>query len=110
VGLRRRVHPVNRRTYRFGDVEIDAPTRTLMKAGIKVPLTRKEFEILLLLAQRRGEVVPRDEFCDLIWGAEVYVTQRVIDTHVASLRKKIDNDGAAPQHIVTIHGVGYKLE
>ena len=110
VGLRRRVHPTNRRTYRFGDVEIDAPTRTVVKAGLKVPLTRKEFEILLLLAQRQGEVVPRDEFCDLIWGAEVYVTQRVIDTHVASLRKKIDNGGAGPQHIVTVHGVGYKLE
>ena len=105
VGLRRRVHPTNRRTYRFGDVEIDAPTRTVLKSGRNVPLTRKEFEILLLLAQRQGDVVPREEFCDLIWGPEVYVTQRVIDTHVASLRKKIENG-----HIVTVHGVGYKLE
>jgi DNA-binding response OmpR family regulator len=110
VGLRRRVVPANRRSYHFGDIEIDAPTRTVTKKGQVVQLTRKEFDILLLLAQRQGEVVLRDEFCDLIWGAEVYVTQRVIDTHVAALRKKIDNGGNGPQHIATVHGLGYKLE
>jgi DNA-binding response OmpR family regulator len=110
VGLRRRVHPSNRRTYRFSDVEIDAPARSVRKAGRAVSLTRKEFEILLLLAQRQGEVVLRDEFCDLIWGPEVYVTQRVIDTHVASLRKKIGDGADGSKHIVTVHGVGYKLE
>jgi len=110
VGLRRRVHPSNRRTYRFKDIEIDAAARTVRKAGYAVSLTRKEFDILLLLAQRQGEVVLRDEFCDLIWGPEIYVTQRVIDTHVASLRKKIGDGADGPKHIVTVHGVGYKLE
>ena len=110
VGLRRRVYPSNRRTYRFRDIEIDAPARSVRKAGHAVSLTRKEFEILLLLAQRQGDVVLRDEFCDLIWGPEVYVTQRVIDTHVASLRKKIGDGAEGAKHIVTVHGVGYKLE
>ena len=110
VGLRRRTRPANRRTYMFGDIEIDVAARTVSKAGHNVPLTRKEFEILVLLAQRQGEVVPRDEFCDLIWGPEVFVTQRVIDTHIASLRKKIDNGGSGPEHILSVHGVGYKLE
>jgi len=63
-----------------------------------------------LLAQREGEVIPRDEFCDLIWGAEVFVTHRVIDTHVASLRKKIDNAGDGSTQILSVHGIGYKLE
>ena len=96
--------------YRAGDLVLDVPSRAVSKAGRPVPLTRKEFEILLLLAQREGEVIPRDEFCDLIWGAEVFVTQRVIDTHVASLRKKIDNAGEGPTHILSVHGIGYKLE
>jgi DNA-binding response OmpR family regulator len=74
-----------------------------------VPITRREFEILVLLAQRRGEVIPRDEFCDLIWGAEVYITQRTIDTHIPSLRKEIET-GAGPQHIQSVRGIGYKLE
>ena len=110
VGLRRCSRPVHRGTSAVGDLVIDVPSRTVIKAGRKVPLTRKEFEILLLLAQREGEVIPRDEFCDLIWGAEVFVTQRVIDTHVASLRKKIDYAGEGPGHIVSVHGIGYKLE
>ena len=110
VGLRRRTHPTNRRTYTFGDVEIDVSSRSVLQAGRTVSLTRKEFEILVLLAQRQGEVIPRDEFCDLLWGTDVYVTQRVIDTHIASLRKKIDNEGGGPHHIISVHGVGYKLE
>ena len=107
VGLRRRGG--RRQGYALGDIEIDVASRTVRKGGQKLALTRKEFEILLLLAQRPGEVIARDEFCDLIWGADVFVTQRVVDTHVASLRKKIDNEGAPPR-IISVHGVGYKLE
>jgi len=110
VGLRRCSRPAPRGTYRVGDLVIDVPSRTVIKAGRQVSLTRKEFEILVLLAQREGEVIPRDEFCDLIWGAEIFVTQRVIDTHVASLRKKIDNAGEGSTHILSVHGIGYKLE
>lgn len=110
VGLRRkeagRPHPIQK----FGDVEVDMLSRTVTKAGRNVPVTTKEFEILALLARRRSEVIRRDEFCDLIWGADVYVTQRVIDTHVASLRKKIESDPDSPQHILSVRGVGYKLE
>lgn len=110
VGLRRRSHSERRTGYQFGDVTIDLPARTVIKGGQNVALTRKEFDILALLAQRQGEVIPREEFCNLIWGVDVFVTQRVIDTHIASLRKKIDNGGSGSQRIVSVHGVGYKLE
>ena len=110
VGLRRRARPAHRHNYTVGELEIDVPSRTVLKGGDKVALTRKEFEILLLLARREGEVIPRDEFCDLIWGPEVFVTQRVIDTHVASLRKKIAGSANGTPHIVSVHGIGYKLE
>lgn len=109
VGLRRRARSSTQRQFTVGNIEIDVLSRTVTKAGTKIALTRKEFEILLVLAQRRGEVIPRDEFCDLVWGSEVHITQRVVDTHVASLRRKIE-DREGPAHIVTVHGVGYKLE
>jgi two-component system, OmpR family, alkaline phosphatase synthesis response regulator PhoP len=109
VGLRRKTPANHQRVYRFGDVEIDLRSRTVKRTGCDVPVTRKEFEILALLAQRPGEVIPRDEFCDLIWGPDVFVTQRVIDTHIASLRKKIEPEPEDPQHIFSVRGVGYKL-
>jgi two-component system, OmpR family, alkaline phosphatase synthesis response regulator PhoP len=110
VGLRRIANPGTQRCYRVGEVELDVPSRTVWRSGSKLALTRKEFELLLLLAQRRGEVIPRDEFCDLIWGNGVFVTPRVVDTHVASLRKKIGDGIGGPAHIVTVHGIGYRLE
>ena len=110
VGLRRRTAGRPHAVQTFGDVQIDVRARAVTKAGRSVPVTRKEFEILALLAHRPSEVIARDEFCDLIWGADVYVTQRVIDTHIASLRKKIESDPNNPQHILSVRGVGYKLE
>ncbi|HSB16290.1 MAG TPA: response regulator transcription factor [Bryobacteraceae bacterium] len=109
VGLRRKTPANHQRVYKFGDVEIDLRSRTVKRTGRDVPVTRKEFEILALLARRPGEVIPRDEFCDLIWGPDVFVTQRVIDTHIASLRKKIEPEPDEPQHIFSVRGVGYKL-
>ena len=110
VGLRRRTQPGSRLRFSLGDLEIDLPSRTVSKAGRIVTLTRKEFEILVLLAQRRGEVIPRDEFCDVVWGPDVFMTPRVVDTHIASLRKKIDSTSEGPGCIRSVHGVGYKLD
>ena len=109
VGLRRKNPASHQWIYRFGDVQIDLRSRTVTRAGRDVPVTRKEFEILALLARRPGEVIPRDEFCDLLWGPDVFVTQRVIDTHIASLRKKIEPEPDSLQHIFSVRGVGYKL-
>jgi DNA-binding response OmpR family regulator len=110
VGLRRKVAGRPRFVERVGEIEIDLRRHTVTRAGSYVPVTRKEFEILVLLARRKSEVIPRDEFRELIWGADVFVTERVIDTHVASLRKKLEVDANNPQHILSVRGVGYKLE
>lgn len=110
VGLRRqqlqRVTPI----YAIGDIEVDVRAHRVRRRGAEVALTRKEFEILELLVQRAGEVVSRDEFCDQLWGKEVYVTPRVIDTHIASLRKKLETDPNNPTYIQSLRGVGYKLD
>ena len=108
VGLRRQ-RGAARALQSFGDVELDVRARRVRKAGKEVALTRKEFEILGLLVERAGEVVPRDEFCDRLWGEDVYVTQRVIDTHIAALRRKLEADPNNPKYILSVRGVGYRL-
>jgi len=80
-----------------------------MRAGVEISLTKKEFDILALLVRRNGGVVSRDDFFAEVWGDDVNVTERVIDTHVASLRKKIEPDPEDPQLILSVRGVGYKL-
>ncbi len=108
VGLRRRQSRPARRIYQFGELCVDLAARTVSRAGGEILLTRKEFDILQLLIQRSGEVVPRDEFCQSVWG-EVNVTERVIDTHVFALRRKLEPDPNHPSLILSVRGVGYKL-
>jgi len=109
VGLRRRKGTVPDVLWSFGDIVIDARARRVTKGGCEVTLTRREFDILEFLARHAGEVIGRDKFCDSLWGEAVYVTERVIDTHIASLRRKIESDPANPRHILSVRGVGYKL-
>lgn len=98
-----------RRTAQCGKLEVDLKKHQVLKAGRPVELTHKEFQLLELLLQRPGEVISRDEFLDHIWGEEVYVTHRTVDTHMASLRKKIEDDPNRPQYILSVRSVGYKL-
>jgi DNA-binding response OmpR family regulator len=72
-------------------------------------MTRKEFSVLRLLAARAGEVVTRDELLNEVWGYENYPTTRTVDNHVATLRAKIELDPGNPEHLRTVHGVGYKF-
>jgi two-component system, OmpR family, alkaline phosphatase synthesis response regulator PhoP len=108
VGLRRQ-RGVAPAVQDFGELRIDVRARRVYKAGEEIALTRKEFEILELLAGRAGEVIHRDEFCDRLWGENVHVTQRVIDTHIAALRRKLEADPNNPKYILSVRGVGYRL-
>jgi DNA-binding response OmpR family regulator len=65
--------------------------------------------VLRMLSARAGEVVARDELLNEVWGYENYPSTRTVDNHVASLRAKIERDPAAPLHLKTVHGVGYKF-
>jgi two-component system alkaline phosphatase synthesis response regulator PhoP len=80
-----------------------------LKSGVQVQLTRKEFEILVLFIQRAGEVIARDEFLNTLWGEEVYVTHRTVDTHVSALRRKLETDPNNPVYFVGVRGVGYRF-
>ncbi|OHD57081.1 MAG: hypothetical protein A2Y33_09150 [Spirochaetes bacterium GWF1_51_8] len=76
---------------------------------VEFPLTPKELGIIRLLYKNRGKVVGRDMMMKEIWGEDVYVTERVIDTNVVSIRKKIGDTGRRAKYIKTVFGVGYKL-
>ncbi|MFF5111028.1 response regulator transcription factor [Streptosporangium sp. NPDC000509] len=89
----------------LGPMRIAAGTREVTVGGTPVTLTRKEFELLLLLARRAPNVVSRDVILDQIWGATWESSSRTLDTHIAALRHKI-----GPAVLIrTIHGVGYRL-
>jgi DNA-binding response OmpR family regulator len=94
---------------RFGKVVIDFKRFEARRAGKVLNMSRKEFGILRLLAARVGEVVTRDELLDEVWGYEQYPTTRTVDNHIALLRSKLEEDPSKPRHLITVHGVGYKL-
>jgi DNA-binding response OmpR family regulator len=94
---------------RFDDVEIDFRCYEAHRNGGPIEMTRKEFAILRFLASRAGEVVTRDDLLNEVWGYESYPTSRTVDNHVAGLRAKLERDASQPQHLKTVHGVGYKF-
>lgn len=95
--------------YCFGDVEIDFEKFIAVRKGKPLDLTPREFDILRLLIQCRGEVVTRDRLLDEVWGYEAYPSTRTVDSHILKLRQKLEDDPANPRHILTIYGEGYKF-
>jgi len=75
----------------------------------RIVLKEKEIMILRLLAEKRGEPVDRMTILDRVWGYEAYPTTRTVDNFILSLRKTLEPDPAKPRHILTVHGVGYRL-
>ncbi len=95
---------------RVGEASVDPKTFGVSRDGAdEVNLTAKEMELLLFLAHHRGEVMSRERILDEVWGVNYYGTTRTLDQCVAQLRKKLGDNGSKPAHLVTVHGVGYKL-
>ena len=95
--------------FRYGGLEVDFGKYLCRRNGKEVSLTVHEFELLKYLISKRGQVIKRDELLDEVWGKNVFVTPHTIDTHIANLRKKIEDDPAHPRMIISIRGVGYKF-
>ena len=95
---------------RFGVIEVIPASRSVLKSGKPVPLTPKEFDLLLALLHREGAVATRMELLTEVWGYSAAVLSRTVDTHVAELRRKLESDAAAPKHILTVRKAGYRLE
>ncbi len=97
------------KVYSFGDVEIDFANFKVRRKGKELDFTSIEMEILKYFIAHRGEVVARDDFLDKIWGYESYPTTRTIDNHILKLRKKIEENPAHPQYILSVYGGGYRF-
>ena len=95
---------------RFGPFELDPLKYTLTKNNMPVQLTTIEFSLMRLLMQHSGQVIKREDILRSVWGKEVYVTPRTVDTHIANLRKKIEDDQEQSHWITGIRGAGYKFD
>ena len=93
----------------FGDIEIDLQTRTVRKRGREIQLTPRAYELLLTLYRQIGVTVPRRELMRDVWGYDADASSRTLDAHVAELRRKLEDDPAAPRLLHTAWRVGYRL-
>ena len=90
------------------DIQVNVNKHIVTKNGTEIELTLKEFQILKLLIENRGNVLTRTFLLDKIWGYDYYGETRTLDVHIRNLRKKIGDDDA--KYIETIRGVGYKIK
>jgi len=90
-----------------GSITLDVPSRRVEVAGVEVPLTPKEYEVLLMLLRRVGTVVGRDELMREVWRTEWLGATKTLDMHVSTLRRKLGDAGSL---ITTVRGVGFRLE
>jgi two-component system alkaline phosphatase synthesis response regulator PhoP len=86
---------------------IDATRRRAAVDGVEIPFTPLEFEILYTLAREPGVVFSREQLMDRVWGYRDFAGGRVVDSHVARIRRKLDEDVDEPRFVRTVHGVGY---
>ena len=93
-----------------GHVRMDVERHVVTVDGQHVQLPLKEFELLEMLLRNAGRVLTRTQLIDRVWGADYVGDTKTLDVHVKRLRAKIEPDPAAPQHLVTVRGLGYKLE
>jgi DNA-binding response OmpR family regulator len=107
--LRRARVPKPAETITFGDATLDLARCELRRAGQVVEMTPVEFKLLAAFVRHRGRVLTRQQLLDEVWG-DTHTGDRVIDTHVANLRKKIEAEPSDPQHIVSLRGLGYRFD
>jgi DNA-binding response OmpR family regulator len=108
--LLRRFAPETDAVCRIGDCEVDFSRAELRRAGQRTDLTAIELKMLEIFTRNQGRVVTRAQVIDEVWGHDVFVTDRVVDTHVVKLRRKIEADPAQPRHIVSVRGIGYRFQ
>lgn len=95
--------------YEFGSIRVDVRQGQVTKNDKPVYLTSREFHLLRYLIERSGSTVPRDELLKSVWGYSADIFTRTVDTHIFSLRKKLEDSPKLPELIVTVMGVGYKF-
>jgi len=115
--LRARIRALLRRmeapppdVYGFGDVEVDFARGQIRRGGKAIEATALELKLLKAFVDKRGRILSRRQLLDAAWGGQTFVTDRVVDTHVMELRRKIEPDPARPQYFISVRGLGYRFD
>ncbi len=95
---------------KVGDIKVDIARHRASKGATTLELTPKEFDLLAFLARNKGLVFSRDQLLEKVWGYDFGVDTRTVDVHIRWLREKIENNPNQPKLLITVRGVGYKLE
>jgi len=106
---RQRSHQPNDTLY-FGDIMINNATHEVFKNNVPVNLSPKEFELLTTLLRHKNTVLSRQFLLEKVWGYNKLVVSRTIDSHIAELRKKLEDDQSNPSYILTVRKLGYRLQ
>jgi two-component system alkaline phosphatase synthesis response regulator PhoP len=95
--------------HQFGDIRMDFRKAEITKGGEPLELSAREFQLLRYFIEHRGATLSREELLNEVWGYNSMPSTRTVDVHVAWLRQKIEPHSRHPQHILTVHGMGYKV-
>jgi two-component system alkaline phosphatase synthesis response regulator PhoP len=93
----------------FGEVRVDFRRAEVLREGKPIELSSLEFKLLRYFVEHRGELLSRRELLEHVWGYPAVLQTRTVDVHVASLRQKLERHAAKPEHIVTVHRMGYRF-
>lgn len=108
--LRRAAGPPGVPVCRFGEIEVDFERGELRRSGETVDLTPIEFKLLACFIQARGRVLSRERLVEGVWGQDTYASDRIVDNHIANLRRKIGDDAANPRYLRNLRGLGYRFD
>jgi DNA-binding response OmpR family regulator len=108
--LTRRVDPGSPTVYRFGDCEVDFDRAEIRRGGRPIAATALEFRLLSAFVGARGRVLTREQLIQKVWGTGTFIGDRVVDTHILNLRKKIEPAPANPRFLKSVRGFGYRFE
>ena len=95
---------------RIGDLEVTPDQGVVKRGGEEIHLTKTEFRLLCELASNPGKVFSRESLLEKVWGYDYFGDGRLVDVHIRRLRTKVELDAAHPRHVVTVRGMGYKLQ
>jgi DNA-binding response OmpR family regulator len=96
--------------FRFGDVEVDFARGELRRGDKAIELTPLEFKLLGIFLRARGRVLSREQLMESAWGRDRFASARVVDNHIASLRRKLGDDAADPRYLRNVRGLGYRFD
>ena len=98
-----------RKTFSFGDTEVDLERRAVMRRGQELKFTLVEYKLLVYFLENPDRTLTRDMILNCVWGYESFPNTRTVDAHVVKLRQKLETDPNVPRHFTTLHGVGYRF-